>query len=144
MPAIHILTIIPLLRIFADIVIEPFLAGIMSILPQPQEHADMRALDAAAAAACEFLKALASPSRLKILCHLLEGEKSVGQVAALVGIRETAASQHLALLRRDRLVDCRRAGQTVHYRMVSPTAERIIAVLHDAFCPARPGAQPKE
>ena len=112
--------------------------------PPPPEPADLQALDEAAVAACDLLKALASPNRLKILCHLLGGEKSVGQVATLVGIRETAASQHLGLLRRDRLVDCRRAGQTVYYRMVSPTAERIIAVLHDAFCPAGPDAQPKE
>ncbi len=77
---------------------------------------------------------LLSPNRLKILCHLIGGEKSVGQVAALVGIRETAASQHLALLRKDRLVDSRRAGQTIYYRMVSPVAERVINVLHEAFC----------
>ena len=103
--------------------------------PQRPEAGDLQALDRAATAACELLKALASPNRLKILCHLLEGEKSVGQVAALVGIRETTASQHLALLRKDRLVDSRRAGQTIYYRMVSPVAERIIGVLHDAFCP---------
>ncbi len=102
---------------------------------QRPEAGDLQALDRAATAACELLKALASPNRLKILCHLLEGEKSVGQVAALVGIRETTASQHLALLRKDRLVDSRRAGQTIYYRMVSPVAERIIGVLHDAFCP---------
>ena len=99
------------------------------------ESVDLQALDKAANAACDLLKALASPNRLKILCHLVEGEKSVGQVAVLVGIRETAASQHLALLRKDRLVDSRRAGQTIYYRMVSPVAERIIGVLHDAFCP---------
>ncbi|MEI6557295.1 MAG: metalloregulator ArsR/SmtB family transcription factor [Rhodospirillaceae bacterium] len=95
---------------------------------------DARALDAAAVTACELLKALASPNRLKILCHLVDGEKSVGQVAALVGIREAAASQHLALLRKDRLVDGRRAGQTIYYRMVSPVAAAIIGVLHTAFC----------
>ena len=116
----------------------------MSVQPPPRDPVDLQALDDAARAASELLKALASPNRLKILCHLLEGEKSVGQVAALVGIRETAASQHLALLRRDRLVDSRRSGQTVYYRMASPTAERIIAVLYDAFCPARPDVQPKE
>ena len=102
---------------------------------RPGGGGDSQALDTAASAACELLKALASPNRLKILCHLVEGEKSVGQVAALVGIREAAASQHLALLRKDRLVECRRAGQTIYYRMISPVAVRLIGVLHEAFCP---------
>jgi len=110
-------------------------AGPEAAPDSPQrESVDIQALDKAASAACELLKALASPNRLKILCHLVEGEKSVGQVAALVGIRETAASQHLALLRKDRLVECRRAGQTIYYRMVSPVAQRLIGVLHEAFC----------
>ena len=117
----------------------PDVAGEPAELGAPEQSpGDLQALDAAASAACDLLKALASPNRLKILCHLLEGEKSVGQVAALVGIRETAASQHLALLRKDRLVDSRRAGQTIYYRMVSPVAQRLIGVLHDAFCPRPP------
>lgn len=107
----------------------------------PREMADIQALDEAATAACELLKALASPNRLKILCHLAGGEKSVGQVAALVGIRETAASQHLALLRKDRLVGSRRAGQTIYYRMTSPVAERLIGVLHEAFCAGAAGGE---
>jgi len=91
-------------------------------------------MDTAAASASELLKALASPNRLKILCHLQDGEKSVGQIAALVGIRETAVSQHLALLRKDRLVTSRRAGQTIFYRLDSPVAARIISVLYEHYC----------
>ena len=91
-------------------------------------------VDRAANAACDLLKALASPNRLKMLCHLVGGEKSVGQIAALVGIRESAASQHLALLRKDRLVTGRRVGQTIFYRLDSPIAERIITVLYSHFC----------
>jgi len=91
-------------------------------------------LDHAANAASDLLKALANPNRLKILCHLIEGEKSVGQIATLIGIRETTVSQHLALLRKDRLVSARRAGQTVFYTFDSPAAARIIAVLYETFC----------
>lgn len=91
-------------------------------------------LDRAATAASDLLKALASPNRLKILCHLIEGEKSVGQIAALIGVRETTVSQHLALLRKDRLVTSRRAGQTIFYTLDSPAAARIIAVLYETFC----------
>jgi DNA-binding transcriptional ArsR family regulator len=97
-------------------------------------------LDTAAVAACDLLKALACPSRLRILCHLADGEKSVGQVAELVGIRKTAASQHLTLLRKDRLVRCRRAGQTMFYTLDHPEAERLLHVLRELYCsvPAAP------
>jgi len=102
-------------------------------------------LDNAATAASDLLKALASPNRLKILCHLVEGEKSVGQIAALIGIRETTVSQHLALLRKDRLVSSRRAGQTIFYTLDSPPAARIIAILYETFCAGgagRPDTEP--
>lgn len=89
--------------------------------------------------ACEFLKALASPTRLKILCQLIDGEKSVGQIADALGVRDAAISQHLALLRRDRLVRGRRVGQTVFYTVGAPAAERVIRVLHEIFC-CRPGS----
>lgn len=62
--------------------------------------------------ACELLKAMSNRHRLMILCQLIEGEKSVGQLAEMLGIRDSTASQHLALLRRDRLIAGRRDGQT--------------------------------
>jgi len=91
-------------------------------------------MDAAADQACDLLKALASPTRLKILCHLIEGEKSVGQIATLLGARDAAVSQHLALLRKDRIVRGRRAGQTIFYTIENPAAERILQVLHEIYC----------
>ena len=108
----------------------------LTLAAQFRNYEDMmkNELDHAANAASDLLKALASPNRLKILCHLIEGEKSVGQIATLIGIRETTVSQHLALLRKDRLVSARRAGQTVFYTLDSPAAARIIAVLYETFC----------
>lgn len=91
-------------------------------------------MDSAVTAASDLLKALASPNRLKILCHLVDGEKAVGQIASLIGIRETTVSQHLALLRKDHLVASRRAGQIIYYRIDSPVAERILGVLYENFC----------
>ena len=92
-------------------------------------------LDRAATAATDLLKALASPSRLRILCQLADGEKSVGQIATAIGSRETAVSQHLALLRKDRVVRYRRSAQTVIYALDDPAARRLLEVLHDLFCP---------
>ena len=99
-------------------------------------------LDRATIAATDLLKALASPSRMRILCQLVDGEKSVGQIAIAIGARETAVSQHLALLRKDRVVSSRRSGQTMFYTLDDPAARRLLEVLHDLFCPD--GHQPPD
>jgi DNA-binding transcriptional ArsR family regulator len=93
-------------------------------------------LDQVAADASELLKALSNPVRLKILCQLIEGELSVGQIAARLAVRDTLVSQHLSLLRKDRLVKTRREGQTIFYAIHSPAASRLIRVLHEIFCAA--------
>jgi DNA-binding transcriptional ArsR family regulator len=95
---------------------------------------DPAAMDQAADAACELLKSLASPVRLKILCQLSAGELPVGELAARLGIRETLASQHLALLRKDGLVGSRRDGRSIFYRIGSANAARVIATLYELFC----------
>ena len=84
--------------------------------------------------ACDFLKALTNPSRLMILCQLAEGEKSVGQLEELLRLRQPTLSQQLARLREDRLVETRRDGKTVHYRLASPEARRLIELLYELFC----------
>lgn len=88
----------------------------------------------AADEACELLKALSNRHRLLILCMLIEGEKSVGQLAEMLGIRDSTTSQHLALLRRDRLVAGRRDGQTIWYRIASDKARNVVEVLYANFC----------
>ncbi len=89
--------------------------------------------------ACDFLKALTNPSRLMILCQLAEGEKSVGQLEELLRLRQPTLSQQLARLREDRLVEARRDGKMVHYRLASPEARRLIELLYELFC--APGAR---
>jgi len=71
---------------------------------------------------------------LLILCRLIDGEKSVGQLAEFLGIRDSTVSQHLALLRRDRLIAGRRDGQTIWYRIESDVARRVVEVLYGSFC----------
>lgn len=86
--------------------------------------------------ASRLLKAMASPNRLMLLCLLLEGEKSVVELADRLDLRQPTVSQHLARLRADGLVATRRDAQNVFYRLADATAERILAVLHDAYCQA--------
>ena len=102
-------------------------------------------MQAAADAASELLKAMANRHRLLILCQLIEGERSVGELAEFLGIRDSTVSQHLAILRRDDLVDARRDGQTIWYSISSAPARDLVAVLYRNFCPpaVSQGAAPK-
>lgn len=90
--------------------------------------------------ATELLKSLASRNRLLILCHLVEGERSVGELARLIDARETAISQQLALLRKDALVRTRREGQTIYYSLASSEAAKVIETLHGIYCGPLDGA----
>jgi DNA-binding transcriptional ArsR family regulator len=84
--------------------------------------------------ALALLKAIASENRLMILCQLVDQECSVGELAQRLGITETVVSQHLRLLRKDRLVRTRRDGQTIHYALEGEEARRILETLYDIFC----------
>jgi DNA-binding transcriptional ArsR family regulator len=74
---------------------------------------------AAADQASTLLKALANRHRLIVICQLIENERSVGELAALLKLRSSTVSQHLALLRKDGLVTARRDGQTIWYSIGS-------------------------
>lgn len=95
---------------------------------------DPEAMRAAADEASEFLKSLGNRHRLLILCHLVEGEKSVGQLAGFLKARDSTVSQHLSLLRRERIVAGRREGQTIWYRIESDAARQVMDVLYANFC----------
>ncbi len=97
----------------------------------------VQSLSDAAERATELLRSLANRNRLLLLCQMVEGEKSVGELARLIQAREAAVSQQLALLRKDGLVRSRRQAQTVFYSLSSPEAVLVIEALHSAFC-ARP------
>jgi DNA-binding transcriptional ArsR family regulator len=85
--------------------------------------------------ATRLLKALANESRLMILCNLAAGEMTVGQLNTQVDLSQSALSQHLALLRRDGLVQTRRQAQTIFYSLTEGPAQQVIGVLHDIYCP---------
>lgn len=94
-------------------------------------------LAAAADQASDFLKSLASPVRLRILCLIAQGETSVGDIAEALGARQSLVSQHLALLRKDGLVTPRREGQTILYMLADERVKLLMGVLYESFCPAR-------
>jgi DNA-binding transcriptional ArsR family regulator len=84
--------------------------------------------------ASELLKSLANRHRLLILCQLTEGERSVGDLAAFLGLRDSTVSQHLSLLRKDGLVRARREGQTIWYSIASVPARKVLETLFQIFC----------
>jgi DNA-binding transcriptional ArsR family regulator len=88
----------------------------------------------AAGDAAGMLRALSSPHRLMILCELIDGERSVGDLAASLELRQSTVSQHLALLRKDQLVTARRDGQTIWYSIASAAARRILETLYEIYC----------
>ena len=88
----------------------------------------------AADEASGLLKALANRHRLIIICQLIEQERSVGELAAALNIRDSTVSQHLALLRKDGLVTARRDGQTIWYSIGSPQARELVRTLYRVYC----------
>jgi DNA-binding transcriptional ArsR family regulator len=84
-----------------------------------------------------FLKALSHEARLVILCMLIEGEKSVGEIEETLQLRQPAVSQQLARLRADDLVETRREGKNIYYSLARPEVREVIEALHRAFCKPR-------
>ncbi|MBV1703205.1 MAG: helix-turn-helix domain-containing protein [Hyphomicrobiales bacterium] len=95
-----------------------------------------------AEAAAALLKALANRSRLLLLCELLDGERTVGDLSDAVGMSMSAVSQHLARLREESLVSTRRESQTVHYALADAAAERMLRALHDHYRRAATARKP--
>lgn len=99
--------------------------------------------------ASDFLKALANPSRLMILCLLNDRELSVGELEDRLGLRQPTLSQQLARLRDDDLVVTRRDGKQIFYSLASEEVRRMIALLDELFCSApaateKSGQQPHD
>lgn len=94
---------------------------------------DVQDLAASAQAAAKLLKLLASEQRLLILCRLIDGEASVGELSGHVGLGQSAMSQHLAKMRAEGLVATRREAQTIFYRLADPAAVRVLETLCDVF-----------
>ncbi|AYM87943.1 MULTISPECIES: helix-turn-helix transcriptional regulator [Pseudoalteromonas] len=82
----------------------------------------------------QFLKLMANKNRLMILCSLLQGEQSVGELNQNVPLAQSALSQHLASLRKAQLVATRREGHTIYYSLIDPKVESIITLLYEWFC----------
>jgi len=98
---------------------------------------DPAELESHADEAATLLRAMSNRSRLLVLCHLVPGERSVGELQGVVGLAQSALSQHLAVLRRLKLVTTRRESQTIYYRLTGGAAAAILQTLHKLYCAPR-------
>jgi ArsR family transcriptional regulator, virulence genes transcriptional regulator len=98
---------------------------------------NVRELETACGSATALLKAMSNPRRLMILCYLLDGERAAGELERLVGLRQSAMSQHLAKLRKEGLVRTRREGQSIFYALAAEEPREVLEVLYRLFCNPR-------
>ena len=96
--------------------------------------ADIKQLEKHAQQAAVMLKQLGNVNRLMILCTLLNGERSVGELHEITNLSQSALSQHLASLRNAQLVQTRREAQTIFYSLLGTESIQIITVLKSIYC----------
>ena len=99
------------------------------ILDVTTDRLESKAIEVAAT-----VSALANPKRLVVLCNLLAGEKSVGELAEIVQLTQGALSQHLGKMRALRLVATRRDGQTIYYSLASAEVQAVLETLYKVYC----------
>ena len=98
------------------------------------EHIDPNKLKKNAEKASSLLKSMSHPSRLMVLCHLMNGECPVSVLNQAVPLSQSALSQHLASLRDAGLVETRRESQAIHYRLNSKAVSDILQALYRIYC----------
>ena len=99
-----------------------------------KETIDASELREHAEAASSLLKTIGNPFRLMILCTLVHGEFTVGKLNDSMEMSQSSLSQHLAVLRRERLVRTRREAQTIFYSLESVEVRSLMACLHKIYC----------
>jgi DNA-binding transcriptional ArsR family regulator len=100
-----------------------------------RRHMDPVALGQAADAAAEMLKTLSNPARLRLLCAMMQGEMSVGELEEALGASQSYVSGQLARMRAEGLVSADRDGRIIRYRLADPRIAPILERLHEVFCP---------
>jgi DNA-binding transcriptional ArsR family regulator len=96
--------------------------------------------------AADFLKKFAHPSRLMIVCALVDGERSVRDLEDTLGIRQPGLSQQIAELREAGFITGRKESKNMYYRLADRRITEFISLLHRMFCEAsrkrRQGTKP--
>lgn len=94
----------------------------------------MREMEEKAETVARFLKGLANPHRIIVLCNLMQGERSVSELIEITGISQTSMSQHLSKLKEEGIVGFRREHRTLHYKITNPDVLRVMSLLYEMYC----------
>lgn len=106
-----------------------------------KNNIDINRLRQSADAACGLLKVLVNPDRLLLLCQLTQGEFCVSELEEMTGIRQPTLSQQLTVLRDETMVETRREGKQIFYRIASKEAIAVMKVLYELYCNAGKGGK---
>ena len=104
------------------------------LVTKKTDSAEMKAMSRKADQAASLLRALSHGARLRVVCELVDGERSAGDLVRASGLSQSALSQHLAKLREERLVATRRDAQTIYYRIADSRALQVLKVLYELYC----------
>ena len=105
----------------------------------PAIRLQTNALRRSASRATSLLRVLANENRLLLLCQLAQGQKCVGELEKLLDIRQPTLSQQLGVLRNEGVVETRREGKRIYYRVADPALLEVLHLLYRLYCP-----QPQE
>lgn len=94
------------------------------------------AIAVAAEEAAALMKALSNPSRLRLLCALVPGPRSVGELEQLLGASQSYVSGQLARMRKEGLVRAERDGRVIRYSLADSRTAPVLERLYEVFCPA--------
>ncbi len=84
--------------------------------------------------ACQSIKGLAHPIRLKVLCILGSGEMSVSDLARECSTSQANISSHLSILRQSGILTTRREAHTIYYRIRDPRMIQLMDLMRMMFC----------
>ena len=100
----------------------------------PDTIIDPKVMAVKAEAACDYLKAIATPMRLMLLCNLIDGEQTVTDLSNKVGAKQSLTSHHLNRLKLSGIVSARRDEKFIYYSLGNTVAREIVEILYREFC----------
>ena len=81
-----------------------------------------------------ILKALSHPVRLKVLCHIMDEEKTVNELTEFCEISQSAMSQFLARMKSEGVLTSRRESTFIYYQLADPKLKKLLKAVKDIYC----------
>ena len=111
------------------------------MMPEHDQQDFYAVMKLAAEGAADVLRGLSNCDRLLLMCQLSQGEASVAQLEEAVGIHQPTLSQQLGVMRRLKLVETRREGKQIFYRIEDKRILSLLTTLYDLYCPVQKGGE---